>query len=107
MLTLTEDFIENFYNGLKLTNYSFLWSLKKGALPEQNSRFFVRKWLPQEQLLKHESVKAVVSHCGWGGILECVEAKKPILCVPEFGDQPANAKRIQELGVGLVLYMSE
>ena len=34
MLTLKEDFIENFYKGLKLTNYSFIWSLKKGKLPQ-------------------------------------------------------------------------
>jgi hypothetical protein len=30
MLDLSVDFIENFYEGIKLTKYAFLWSIKKG-----------------------------------------------------------------------------
>jgi hypothetical protein len=30
---LSEEFIQNMYDGIKRTNYAFLWSLKKGELP--------------------------------------------------------------------------
>jgi glucuronosyltransferase len=63
----------------------------------------VRKWLPQRELLALEEVKAVITHCGWGGLTECVMCGKPMLAVPGFGDQPMNAKLLEERGIGLVL----
>jgi UDP:flavonoid glycosyltransferase YjiC (YdhE family) len=50
-------------------------------------------------------VKVVISHCGWGGVLECIDAAKPILAVPEFGDQPMNAEKVVARKIGLALYI--
>jgi glucuronosyltransferase len=41
-----------------------------------------------------EQVKLVITHAGWGGVMECLLAQKPMLCVPVFGDQPENAQLV-------------
>jgi UDP:flavonoid glycosyltransferase YjiC (YdhE family) len=46
-----------------------------------------------------------VSHCGWGGVIEAIDAGKPILAVPEFADQPMNAIKLVEKKVALALYL--
>lgn len=81
-----------------------MWSLKKGVLPEDNEDIIARPWLPQAELLQLPEVKVVVTHCGWGGVLECIEAEKPVLTVPELADQPINSARLVAFGAGLSLY---
>jgi UDP:flavonoid glycosyltransferase YjiC (YdhE family) len=90
MVDLSEEFITAVYLGLKKTGMAVLWSLKKGNIPEFNANMFVRPWLPQARLLSLPAVRAVITHCGWNGILDCVYAQKPMLMVPEFNDQPGN-----------------
>lgn len=63
----------------------------------------MRKWLPQGDLLQLEDVAVVMTHCGWGGLMECVTAGKPILAVPVFADQPINAIIAQQKGIAVIL----
>lgn len=64
----------------------------------------VKRWLPQEQLIRLPEVKAVVSHGGWGGIMECLAAGKPILGAPFGADQPKNIETIVKKRIGLALF---
>jgi UDP:flavonoid glycosyltransferase YjiC (YdhE family) len=48
-------------------------------------------------------VVAVITHCGWGGFMECIQAGKPILAAPGFADQLANAKTVEEKRIGFIL----
>lgn len=105
LVELSAEFIADFYAGVKLTDYAYIWSLRNGELPEPNEDVFIRPWLPQAELLKLPEVRAVISHCGWGGVLECIDAAKPILAVPEFGDQPMNAEKVVARKIGLALYI--
>jgi hypothetical protein len=41
-----------------------------GAGPQDDPDFFISKWTPQAELLQDPAVKAVITHCGWGGTLE-------------------------------------
>lgn len=45
----------------------------------------------------------MITHCGWGGITECIQGCKPMLCIPNFGDQTMNAKTVVDKGLGLIL----
>lgn len=45
----------------------------------------------------------MITHCGWGGIIECIQATKPMLCLPNFADQTMNAKTIINQGIGIIL----
>ena len=45
----------------------------------------------------------VITHAGWGTIQAALAAGKPMICLPSGRDQPGNAARMEELGVGRAL----
>eukprot|EP00443_Scrippsiella_acuminata_P008812 CAMPEP_0115169124 /NCGR_PEP_ID=MMETSP0270-20121206/1108_1 /TAXON_ID=71861 /ORGANISM="Scrippsiella trochoidea, Strain CCMP3099" /LENGTH=505 /DNA_ID=CAMNT_0002581815 /DNA_START=33 /DNA_END=1549 /DNA_ORIENTATION=- len=96
--------VEEIFNGLKKAGFRVVWSLKEkqqAFLPcKDDPQFFISKWTPQAELLQDDAVKVVITHCGWGGTLETLTASKPIVTIPFFGDQPANARLLVASGVG-------
>lgn len=54
-------------------------------------------------LLEHENVKAIISHCGQGGVYEAIYSATPIISVPLFGDQSNTASILENLGVSIRL----
>lgn len=55
------------------------------------SNIFIRKWLPQDDLLAHPNLKLFISHCGLGGLVESKARGVPVLGFPFFADQKTNA----------------
>ncbi|KDN76020.1 glycosyltransferase [Streptomyces olindensis] len=58
----------------------------------------VTERVPQPLLL--ESVDLFVTHGGFNSIREAMRTGTPLAVLPHFGDQPANAERVEELGMG-------
>lgn len=56
-------------------------------------------FVPQRALLG--TCDVFVTHAGFSGVREALAAGVPMVAVPLFADQPANAARLDELGVGL------
>ncbi|WP_137980562.1 nucleotide disphospho-sugar-binding domain-containing protein [Streptomyces violaceusniger] len=54
--------------------------------------------LPQPLLL--ESVDLFLTHGGFNSIRESLRTATPMAVLPQFGDQPRNAQRVEELGLG-------
>ncbi|QHA02543.1 glycosyltransferase [Streptomyces broussonetiae] len=54
--------------------------------------------VPQPLLLR--CTQLLLTHGGYNSIREAVGAGVPMAVLPAFGDQPANADRVQELGLG-------
>jgi N-glycosyltransferase len=44
-----------------------------------------------------------LTHAGFGGVREALTAGVPMVALPLYADQPANARRLAELGAGVVL----
>jgi UDP:flavonoid glycosyltransferase YjiC (YdhE family) len=59
----------------------------------------VERWVAQADVLPH--VAAVACHGGSGTVLGALGAGRPVAVLPLFADQPYNARRVAELGVGL------
>lgn len=60
----------------------------------------VRKWVPQVEILSHESTGAFISHCGWNSTLEAISYGVPIISWPMAGEQFFNVKLLEgELGI--------
>ncbi|MFK3984765.1 glycosyltransferase [Micromonospora sp. NPDC050397] len=53
------------------------------------------------------AVDLFVTHAGFGATREAVAAGVPVVALPVFADQPANADRIAELGLGVRLDVAE
>ncbi|KAI9291106.1 UDP-Glycosyltransferase/glycogen phosphorylase [Neoconidiobolus thromboides FSU 785] len=62
-----------------------------------NIKFY--SWTPQTNILNHDNVKLFLSHCGLESSFESIAAKKPILCMPLFGDQFRNTRKLSDLGI--------
>ncbi|MFJ4952559.1 glycosyltransferase [Streptomyces sp. NPDC088760] len=58
----------------------------------------VAEHVPQPLLL--ESVDLFVTHGGFNSIREAMRTGTPLAVLPHFGDQHANAERVEELGFG-------
>jgi MGT family glycosyltransferase len=54
--------------------------------------------VPQLQVLARAT--AFVTHAGMGSVLEAMHHGVPMVAVPQVNDQPVNAARIAELGIG-------
>ncbi|MEU0249025.1 glycosyltransferase [Streptomyces sp. NPDC006235] len=58
----------------------------------------VAERVPQPLLL--EAVDLFITHGGFNSIREAMRTGTPLAVLPHFGDQPANAERVEELGLG-------
>jgi UDP:flavonoid glycosyltransferase YjiC (YdhE family) len=70
-------------------------------LGPQPANVRVERYVPQATLLPRCS--AVVSHAGSGTVVGALAHGLPMVLVPMGADQPANADRCAELGLGVVL----
>ncbi|XP_022819123.1 UDP-glucuronosyltransferase 2B2-like [Spodoptera litura] len=80
--------------------YTVLWKFEE-PLKDLPPNVHVRPWMPQPSILAHPNVKVFITHGGQLSSLEAVRAGVPLLAVPVFGDQPANAERARRSGYAL------
>ncbi|KAG5880366.1 hypothetical protein JTB14_029492 [Gonioctena quinquepunctata] len=80
-----------------------LWKWEDDVLPGQPPNVFLKKWLPQQDILAHPNVKVFITHGGLLSTTETVYHGVPIIAIPIFGDQEANGNFAKQLGYGLVL----
>ena len=66
-----------------------------------NGNVLTMPWLPQNDILAHKNTKLFISHCGNNAQFESLYHAVPIICLPIFGDQHYNARRIHRKGYGL------
>ncbi|KAJ9540975.1 hypothetical protein OSB04_027481 [Centaurea solstitialis] len=105
--------LEEISKGLEESQVSFLWVVRKNddetnvVMKELEERvgergMIAREWVDQMEILKHESVKGFVSHCGWNSVLESICWKVPILAWPMMAEQHLNARMVvEEIKIGL------
>ncbi|KAL5582533.1 hypothetical protein UlMin_014975 [Ulmus minor] len=97
--------------GLEESVVNFMWVIRKldsklldDGFEERvkNRGIVVRDWVDQSEILRHESVKGFLSHCGWNSVLESVCAGVPVLAWPLMADQYLNTRMVaEEMKVGL------
>ncbi|KAJ9076785.1 hypothetical protein DSO57_1022973 [Entomophthora muscae] len=57
-------------------------------------------WAPQTAILEHKHTRLFISHGGLESSFEAILSGTPILCMPFLGDQPRNARKLEDAGVG-------
>jgi MGT family glycosyltransferase len=73
-----------------------------GALPPNVA---VRPWVPQAEVLKRAAL--FVTHGGLGSVHDGLYCGVPLLLVPQQSEQTITARRVVELGAGLLLKQEE
>lgn len=61
----------------------------------------VTDWAPQLEMLIHPALKCVISHGGFGTLIEGVYAGQPFITTPVASDQFVDSKVMQHLGISL------
>ncbi|XP_009625439.1 UDP-glycosyltransferase 74G1-like [Nicotiana tomentosiformis] len=97
--------------GLKSSNKNFLWvvrSTEESKLPNNfleelaSEKGLVVSWCPQLQVLEHKSIGCFLTHCGWNSTLEAISLGVPMVAMPQWSDQPTNAKLVEDVwGMGV------
>ncbi|PON97371.1 UDP-glucuronosyl/UDP-glucosyltransferase [Trema orientale] len=104
---LTKGQFQELVLGLELSGFAFLAALRTPvgaesideALPDGFSERVGGRgvvhggWIQQLRILKHPSIGCIVTHCGWGTLLEAlIMSKGQLVLIPNRGDQIHNAR---------------
>ncbi|CAN6208676.1 unnamed protein product [Urochloa humidicola] len=90
--------------GLYNCGKPFLWVVRASEttkIPEnfvdKAERGLIVTWSPQLEVLAHPAVGCFVTHCGWNSTTEALCAGVPMVAMPQWSDQPTNAKYIEDV----------
>lgn len=105
MANLSDTQMEELAHGLKASGFDFLWvvraseedKLPPGFIEEVEERGVLVRWCNQLEVLANEAVGSFFTHCGWNSTLEALALGVPMIGMPQWTDQPTNAKLIQDL----------
>lgn len=103
----------NFYNqcidAFRDTDYQVVLSIgsktEVSSLQPLPDNIIARNYIPQLELLKHTQL--MISHGGLNSVSESLYYGVPTIAIPLANDQPVVAKRLQELGAGLLLKLED
>ncbi|XP_062194176.1 UDP-glucosyltransferase UGT13248-like [Phragmites australis] len=90
-------------HGLLDARRPFLWvvrsseshKLPAGYEEACGQRGLVVSWCPQLEVLAHRAVGCFLTHCGWNSTVEALVTGVPMVAVPQWTDQPMNAKYVE------------
>ncbi|XP_033164772.1 UDP-glucuronosyltransferase 2C1 [Drosophila mauritiana] len=101
---LNPETVVKMFNVLSKLKERVIWKWEdKENTPGKSANILYSKWLPQDDILAHPTIKLFINHAGKGGITESQYHGKPMLSLPVFGDQPRNANAMVKSGFGLTL----
>ena len=106
--SLTDEQTIELAIALEKSGLNFLWVLRKADsadiftngesklldLPKgyedliRNRGMIVQEWVPQIEILGHESVGGFMTHCGWNSCMESISMGVPMAAWPMHSDQP-------------------
>ncbi|XP_019156422.1 PREDICTED: UDP-glycosyltransferase 74E1-like isoform X1 [Ipomoea nil] len=103
--SLTQQQMAEIATALAQSNHYFLWVVRESEetkLPKDfkskiSEKGLVVKWCPQLQVLSHGAIACFMTHCGWNSALEALTLGVPMIVVPQWADQPMNAKYVVDV----------
>lgn len=105
--------VEELEEGLEACGQPYLWVLRSDYIGvdrrAKSGRGLLVSWAPQLLVLKHKSVGAFMTHCGWNSIMEGMCGGVPILAWPGgFAEQKMNVRYVvEEWGVGMTFQQED
>ncbi|XP_065864268.1 mogroside IE synthase-like [Euphorbia lathyris] len=105
LTVMSEKQMEEIANGLKSSNYYFLWVVRESELKtlpnnfveETSEKGLVVSWCHQLEVLSHKSIGCFVTHCGWNSTMEALSLGVPMVGMPQWVDQTTHAKFIADV----------
>ncbi|KAK7359114.1 hypothetical protein VNO77_01060 [Canavalia gladiata] len=118
MVCFSTKQMEEMALGLMGSGFNFLWvipDVDKKNLPKEMGkeinacgRGLIVNWVPQLEVLSDQAVGCFFTHCGWNSILEALCLGVPMVALPQWTDQPTNAKFVEDVWkVGIRVKVNE
>jgi glucuronosyltransferase len=122
--TLPEEKREAILHSLGKLKQRVLWKWENDSLPNQPPNVFIRKWMPQRDILckiflfvsflhritrlvlfvqGHQNVRVFMTHGGLLGSSEAAFCGVPVVSTPFYGDQFLNSAAMENRGMGVIL----
>ncbi|NP_001243970.1 UDP-glycosyltransferase UGT43B1 precursor [Bombyx mori] len=98
--------IKEIINFITKSSVKVLWKIDNVGNLNLPKNVLIRKWFPQTAVLCHPKVKAFITHSGMLSSIEAMHCGVPVISVPLFGDQFANAAAATEIGLGVTIDVS-
>ncbi|XP_071500003.1 UDP-glucuronosyltransferase 2C1-like [Diadema antillarum] len=97
--------MEKFARAFAAIPQLIVWQMKEEppASLQLSSNIRIVKWMPQNDLLGHPSLKALVFHGGNNGMYEALYHGVPMVVMPLIYDHPDVAARVVDRGMGVVV----
>ncbi|WP_309891305.1 macrolide family glycosyltransferase [Archangium sp.] len=99
------DFYKACFEAFRDTRWQVVMACGKGLEPASlgpvPSNILVRQRVPQLDVL--QCARVFITHGGMNSTMESLWHGVPLAVFPQFGDQPLNASRVTELGMGITL----
>ncbi|KAK7081936.1 UDP-glucuronosyltransferase 2A1 [Halocaridina rubra] len=87
--------------------YRIVWKWEGAAINDLPANVLTRSWMPQQDLLGHQNVKAFLTHGGLLSMQEAVYHNVPIVGLPLMSDQHLNVRQAVTLGLGRELTLEK
>ena len=105
LAALGEEQMEEMASAFGNSNRHFLWVVRETEVKKLPSNFIektagrglVVSWCHQLEVLAHKAVGCFVTHCGWNSTLEALSLGVPMVSIPQWSDQPTNAKFVMDV----------
>ncbi|XP_015162130.1 UDP-glycosyltransferase 74E1-like [Solanum tuberosum] len=105
LASLDEQQMEELALGLIMSKCYFLWVVRateENKLPEEfmsklSEKGLMVNWCPQLDVLAHRAIGCFFTHSGWNSTLEALSLGVPMVTMPQWSDQPTNAKFISDV----------
>lgn len=104
---LKADFVETVALGLANVPAKVIWKYKGVLRQNVSENIRIVPWMRQNDLLGHTVTKVFLTHGGLNSVLEGAYHATPMVVIPLFGDQPANAMKVHEAGIGVILELKD
>ncbi|MED6135629.1 hypothetical protein PIB30_048419 [Stylosanthes scabra] len=107
MVSFTSEQMEELAFGLIATGFNFLWvitdlereKLKKEIFAEihKDGKGLIVNWIPQLGVLSSNAIGCFLTHSGWNSTIEALCLGVPMVAMPQWTDQPMNAKYVEDV----------
>nr|AUI41137.1 uridine 5'-diphospho-glucosyltransferase 23 [Rhodiola rosea] len=105
LANLSEEQAQEVAYALKTIKHSFIWVVREPERKKLPTDFIenlpdnglILSWCSQLEVLNHSAIGCFLTHCGWNSVLEALSAGVPMVAMPQWMDQPTNAKYVEDV----------
>ncbi|XP_063706101.1 UDP-glucosyltransferase 2-like [Culicoides brevitarsis] len=98
--SLKKETLNELIETFKAVKYDILWKFEADNLENKPKNVKIGKWMPQQDILAHKNVKLFIMQGGIQSLEETIARGVPVIVIPFFSDQEANAEKVIDLQIG-------